>query len=89
MAWNLTFFIKSSLLTRVQYILHSEFYVNPQTFDSCPGRLCEGTVLPKEYILVIEGTALAIVLQRCDSPNLSPPVLSDGQVVGDTADQRI
>ena len=32
-------------------------------------------------ISVIEGTAPAIVLQRFDSPNLSPPALSDGQVV--------
>ena len=38
-----------------------------------------GTV--KENISVIEGTAPAIVLQRFDSPNLSPPALSDGQVV--------
>ena len=35
----------------------------------------------KEYILVIEGTAPAIVIQRCDSPNLSLPALADGQVV--------
>ena len=35
----------------------------------------------KEYILLIEGTAPAIVLQRCDSPKLSPPALSDSQVV--------
>ena len=39
-------------------------------------------------ILVIEGTAPAIVLQRCDLPNLSPPVLSDSQVVENTADCR-
>ena len=31
-----------------------------------------GWALSKEYILVIEGTAPAIVLERCDSPNLSP-----------------
>ena len=43
----------------------------------------------KEYILVIAGTATAIVLQRCDSPNLSPPPLSDSQVVEYTADHRI
>ena len=30
----------------------------------------------KEYISVIEVTALAIVLQRCDSPNLSQPALA-------------
>ena len=37
----------------------------------------------KEYtsISVIEGTAPAIVFQRFDSPNLSPPALLDGQVV--------
>ena len=35
----------------------------------------------KEYILVIDGKAPAKVLQRCDSPNLSPPALSDSQVV--------
>ena len=29
-------------------------------------------VYTKEYISVIEGTAPGIVLQRCDSPNLSP-----------------
>ena len=37
--------------------------------------------LTKEYVLVIEGTAQAIVFQRCDSPNLYPPALSDSQVV--------
>ena len=35
----------------------------------------------KEYISVIEGTAPAICLQIFDSPNLSPPALSDRQVV--------
>ena len=45
------------------------------------------TVGTKEYISVIEGTALAIVLQRFGSPNLSPPVLSGGQVVQSTADR--
>ena len=35
----------------------------------------------KEYISVIEVTAPAIVLQRCDSHNLSMPALADGQVV--------
>ena len=35
----------------------------------------------KEYILVIEVTAPAIVLQICDSPNLSMPALADGQAV--------
>ena len=40
-----------------------------------------GTIRLKEYILVIEVTAPAIVLQRCDSPNLSMPALADGQVV--------
>ena len=38
-------------------------------------------------IFVIEGTAPAIVLQRCYSPNLSLPALSDGQVVQYTADR--
>ena len=32
----------------------------------------ESLVVAKEYILVIEVTAPAIVLQRCDSPNLFP-----------------
>ena len=41
----------------------------------------------KEYISVIEGTSTAIVLQRFDSPNLSLPALSDGQVVQNTADR--
>ena len=41
------------------------------------------------YVLVIEGTASAIALQRCDSPNLSPPVLSDGQVVGEYCRQSV
>ena len=35
------------------------------------GRVPTQYVTSKEYILVIEGTAPAIVLQRCDSPNLS------------------
>ena len=30
-----------------------------------------GTSILKEYILVIEGTAPAIILERSDSPNLS------------------
>ena len=48
------------------------------------------SVMHKEYILVIEGKAPAIiVLQRCDSPNLSPPVLSDGQVVGEYCRQSV
>ena len=33
----------------------------------------------KEYISVIEGTAPPFVLQTFDSPNLSPPALSDSQ----------
>ena len=37
---------------------------------------------PKEYILVIERTAPPIVFQTCVSHNLSPPALSDSQVVG-------
>ena len=48
----------------------------------------------KENISVIEGTldtgqwtAPAMLLQRIDSPNLSPPALSDGQVVQYTADR--
>ena len=36
----------------------------------------------KEYILVIERTAPPSVFQTCVSPNLSPPALSDSQVVG-------
>ena len=39
----------------------------------------------KEYLSVIEGTAPAIVFQRFDSHNLSPPALSDGQVEQYTA----
>ena len=37
--------------------------------------------MTKEYILVIEVTAPAIFLKRCDSPNLSMPALADGQVI--------
>ena len=54
---------------------------------SCLGDANKQKETAKEYILVIEGTAPAIVLQRCDSPNLSLPVLSDGQVVDYTADR--
>ena len=43
--------------------------------DNCL-RLLGMTGVTKEYILVIEGTAPTIVLQRCDSPNLSMPALS-------------
>ena len=39
------------------------------------------TIHSKEYISVVEGTAPAIVLQTFDSPNLSPPALSDWQAV--------
>ena len=39
-------------------------------------------VQTKEYILVTERTASHSVLQTCVSPNLSPPALSDSQVVG-------
>ena len=39
------------------------------------------TPVINEYASVKERTAPAIVLQRFDSPNLSPPALSDGQVV--------
>ena len=52
--------------------------------------LCEKTIMKiiqccvqiKEYILVIERTAPPSVFQTCVSPNLSPPALSDSQVVG-------
>ena len=54
--------------------------------DNCL-RLLGMTGVTKEYILVIEGTAPTIVLQRSDAPNLSLPALADGQVVEYTADR--
>ena len=59
------------------------FEIHILMYTDCTG----GTVGTNEYISVIEGTAPAIVLQTFDSLNLSPPALSDGQVVQYTADR--
>ena len=41
------------------------------------------------YILVIERTTPATVLQRYDSPNLSLPALSDSQIVEQTEHEEV
>ena len=57
------------------FLTHTRMYIYLAQKPDMQGCICT-----KDYILVIDGTAPAIVLQRCDSPNLSPLCLQYNQL---------